>query len=142
MARVSTGVDAKVYIPVKVPTSRESHIKAIAFGLEAGNTVLPSPLCVDPMLPLVATLEDLKTMLESNFMASKDKEQVTEAGDYHAKQLVTIVTLVDKTMPMVVALYDAILCTKAGRHTGLGKTLLFDIACGLAHRVFSLSKWS
>ena len=43
--------------------------------------------------------------------------------------------LVDKSMPAIVALFDFIPCGKGGRQSGLGKTLLFDIARGLAQRV-------
>ena len=45
-----------MYTPVKVPSSRDTHLKAIAVGLEAANTVLPLSLCTNPMLPLVGTL--------------------------------------------------------------------------------------
>ena len=43
--------------------------------------------------------------------------------------------LVDKSTLTVAALYDAIQWGKGGRQRGPGKTLLFDISCGLAHRV-------
>ena len=42
---------------------------------------------------------------------------------------------VDKSIPTVVALYDAILCGKGGKWRGPGKTLLFDVAHELALRV-------
>ena len=45
----------------------------MAAGLEAANAILPSPLCANPMLPLVATLAILKAMLDSPFVALKDK---------------------------------------------------------------------
>ena len=38
-------------------------------------------------------------------------------------------------MPIAAALFDAIPQGKGGRWRGLGKTLLFDIAHGLAQRV-------
>ena len=44
-------------------------------------------------------------------------------------------TLVDKSMPAVAVLYDAILCRKGGRWRGNREILLLDIACGLSHRV-------
>ena len=53
-------------------------------------------------------------------------------GNYLAERLATIATLVDKSTPTVVALFDAILCGEGGRQRGPGKTLLFDIARGLA----------
>ena len=43
------------YMPMKVPLSRDAHLQAMAVSLEAANAVLPSPLCANPMLPLVAT---------------------------------------------------------------------------------------
>ena len=56
-------------------------------------------------------------------------------GDYLAKRLATIATLVDKSMPAVVALFEAIPQGERGRQRGPGKTLFFDIARGLAQRV-------
>ena len=60
-------------MPMKVPLSRDTHLQAMAVGLEAANAILPSPLCNDPMLPLVATLAIFKATLDSPFVAPKDK---------------------------------------------------------------------
>ena len=38
-------------------------------------------------------------------------------------------------MPIVAALFDAIPKGKGGKQRGPSRTLLFDVACGLAHRV-------
>ena len=56
-------------------------------------------------------------------------------GDYLAKWLATIAVLVDKSTPIVAALFDAIPRGEVGKWRELSKTLLFDFACGLAHRV-------
>ena len=56
-------------------------------------------------------------------------------GDYLAEWLATIATLVDKSMPIVATLFDAMPKGEGGRRRGLGKTLLFNIARGLARRV-------
>ena len=74
-----------MYTPIKVPSSRDTHLQAMAVGLEATNTVLPLSLCNDPMLPLMGLLAIFKATLESLFVAPKDKAQVAEAGDYLAK---------------------------------------------------------
>ena len=60
-------------MPVKVPSSRDAHLKAMAAGLEAANAVLPSSLCANPMLPLVGMLAIFKATLDSPFVATKDK---------------------------------------------------------------------
>ena len=52
---VSIGADILPYTPVKLPSSKEAYIKAIAVGLDIANAILPS-LCAYPMLPLAATL--------------------------------------------------------------------------------------
>ena len=122
-------------MPVKLPLSRDAHLQAMVVGLEAANAVLPSPLCTNPMLPLVATLNIFKATLNSPLVVPKDKAQVTEVGNYLAERLATIAMLVDKSMPIVAALFYTIPQGKGGRHRGLGKTLLCDIACGLAQRV-------
>ena len=44
VAVASIGED-QPYIPVKLPLSREAHIKVMAVSLETTDAVLPSPLC-------------------------------------------------------------------------------------------------
>ena len=56
-------------------------------------------------------------------------------GNYLAEWLTIIAVLVDKSMPIVAALFDAIPRGKGGRQRGLSKSLLFDVTRGLAHRV-------
>ena len=53
--RVAT-VGGPMYMPIKVPLSRDAHLQAMAVGLEAANAILPLSLCTDPMLPLVGML--------------------------------------------------------------------------------------
>ena len=65
----------------------------------------------------------------------KNKEYGAKAGDYLIKWLVTVVILVDKSMPIVVALYNAIPCSQGGSWRGHSKTLLFTIGYGLSCRV-------
>ena len=108
-------VGGPVYTPVKVPLSRDAHLQPMADGLEAANAVLPSSLCTNLMLPLAGMLAIFKATLESPFVAPKDKAQVTKVGDYLAKRLATIAALVDKSMPIVVALFDAIPRGEGGR---------------------------
>ena len=43
--------------------------------------------------------------------------------------------LVDKSMPVAAALFNAIPRGKGGKQRGPSRTLLFNVACGLAHRV-------
>ena len=49
-------------------------------------------------------------------------------GDYLAEQLATIAALVDKSMPVAAALFDAIPQGEGGRQRGLGKILLCSMA--------------
>ena len=51
----------------------EAHKKVMEVGLDIVNAVLPSPLYVEPMLPLVVTLAIFKTTLNSLYIAPKDK---------------------------------------------------------------------
>ena len=60
-------------MPMKIPLSRDAYLQAITVGLETGNAVLPSSLCTDPILPLVGMLAIFKAMLDSPFVALKDK---------------------------------------------------------------------
>ena len=82
---------------MKLTSSREVYSMAMAAGLEATNTILPSPLFTNPMLPLAGTLAIFKTIQDSNFIILKDKKQVNEADDYLTKQLTTMAILVDNS---------------------------------------------
>ena len=135
MAIESSLVDTKTCRPVKLPLSREAYIKAMVVGLDATNAVQPSPLCVDPMSPMVATLAIFKAILYSNSVIPKDKEQVTQASSYLAKWILIVATLVNKNMLTVVAFYNTITHGNRGRWRAFRKTLLFDVAYGLAYRV-------
>ena len=126
------GACVQPYIPVNLPFSGEAHLKVMAFGLEAANTVLASSLYADSMLPLVATLAILRGMVDSLSVEPQDKVQVAEASGYLAKWLATMAALLDKSMHEVVALFHAIPHGEGGRQIELGKTLLFDIAYGLS----------
>ena len=66
-------VGGLLYMPFNVPSSRDSHLQAMAVSLEAANAILPSPLCTNPILPLVATLAIFKATLDSPFVSLKDK---------------------------------------------------------------------
>ena len=132
VAAASIEVGVQPYMSVKPPSFRVAHLKAMAVSLEAANTILPSPLYADPMLPLLATLAIFKATLDSLSVVLKDKAQVAEADNYLARELVTVAMLVDKSTPTVVALFDAIPHCEGGRQRGPGKTLLFNITCGLA----------
>ena len=74
MAAASTGVGRfQPYTPMKLPSSKDAHLQAMMVGLEATNAVLPSPLCIDPMLPLAAMLTVFRATLDSPLVVPKDK---------------------------------------------------------------------
>ena len=56
-------------------------------------------------------------------------------GNYLSKWLATIAVLVDKSTPVVAALFDAIPRGEGGRRRGPSKTLLCDVTHRLARRV-------
>ena len=69
MATTFVGVGVQLYTPVKLPLSKEAHLKAIVVGLVVTNSILLSSLCADPMLPLVVTLAIFRAMLDSPSIA-------------------------------------------------------------------------
>ena len=113
---VSTEADAKVHMPMKLPSSKQVYIKTMAVGLEVTNVILPSPMCADSRLHLLAPLAIFKAMLDSDSVEPKDKEQATG-------------------IPIVMALHDAILYSEGDRCKGLRWTILFEIIFGLSCRV-------
>ena len=58
---------------MKVPSSRDTHLQAMVVSLEAADSVLPSSLCANPMLPLAGTFAIFKASLDSQFVAPKNK---------------------------------------------------------------------
>ena len=66
-------VGGPTYMPIKVPSSWDAHLQAMAVGLEAANAALPSSLCTNPMLPLAGTLAIFQATLDSPFVAPKHK---------------------------------------------------------------------
>ena len=56
-------------------------------------------------------------------------------GDYLAERLATVAVLVDKSTPIVAALFDAIPRGEGGKWRGPSRTLLFNVTSGLAHKV-------
>ena len=60
-----SGAGIQPYTPMKLPSSRDAHLKAMLVGLEAANTILPSSLYADPMVPLAATLAIFREPLDS-----------------------------------------------------------------------------
>ena len=115
VAAAFMGAGIQPYSPMKLPSSREAHPKAMVVSVEPANAILPSPLCTDPMLPLVTTLAIFLATLDSPSVALKDKLQVTEAGNYLSKKLATVVALVDESTPTVAALFNTIPYCKGGR---------------------------
>ena len=99
------------------------------------------PLCANLLLPLAATFTIFKATLYSNSLAPKDKEQVAKAGNYLAKQLATIAMLLDKSMLIMLALYDAILNTEVGREGQVG-TFSSMLPVGLFIGSYSPSWWT
>ena len=65
LAVASIGVGVQPYMHVKLPSSREAHLKAMVVSLEAANAILPSPFCAEPILLLAATLAIFRAMLDS-----------------------------------------------------------------------------
>ena len=126
-------VGGPMYIPVKIPSSWDAHLKVMVVGLEAANAILPSSLCTNPMPPLAGMLTIFQATLDSPFVAPKDKAKVTEAGNYLAEQLASIAALVDKSTPIAAALFDAIPRGEGGKRRGPSRTLLFDVTHRLAH---------
>ena len=66
-------VGGLLYMPMKVPSSRDAHLQAMAVGLESTNAILPSLLCTNPMLALAGMLTIFKATLDNLFVAPKDK---------------------------------------------------------------------
>ena len=66
-------VGIQLYMPIKLPLSRDAHLQLMAVSLEATNAVLPSPFCTNSMLPLMAMLAIFRATLDSPLVPPKNK---------------------------------------------------------------------
>ena len=76
----------------------------------------------------------LQQTLESLFLAPADKQKAEDAQAYLAERLAAVTALVDKSAPTVNMLADSLPRGEKGRR-GPSRTLLYDVARGLARRV-------
>ena len=87
-------------------------------------------LCQDPLPLLAAVIGVLATSEENTMQSDSDKQQVRDAITYLAERLATVTSLVDPSAPKVNFTTALPRGSKAPT-----RTLLFDVARGLARRV-------
>ena len=110
-------------------------MKVYTVGLAAADSVFPAPLCKDPLPMLAAVVGVLSATEESPLLSADDKQEVSDAIRYLAERLATVVSLVDPKTPAVNFIGDTVPHGEGGRRRGPSRTLLFDVAHGLARRV-------
>ena len=81
---------------------------------------------------LAAVMGVLAAAEESPLLSDGDREQVSDAITYLSERIATISSLVDSSTPSVNTVFDAL---PRGSRRGPTRTLMFDIARGLARRV-------
>ena len=84
---------------------------------------------------LAAVMGILSKIEESSAIAENDKKEVSEAIRYLAERVATVTSLADPSAPSINFIADTIPRGEGGRRRGPSRTLLFNVAKGLARRV-------
>ena len=116
---------------------RADHLKAYTAGLATAQHLLPVDLCTDPLPVLAAVISVLDTTAANENAATADRQKAAEAMCYLAERLAALTLLVDPSAPSVNNAFtpDVIPRGESGCRRGPSRTLLFDVARGLARRV-------
>jgi len=109
-------------------------MKVYAISLATADGIFPVELCQNPLPMLAAVVGVLAETEASPMLAEVDKQDVSEAIQYLAERVAALVQLVDPSAPSV-NFVDQLPRGENGRRRGPARTLLFDVACGLARRV-------
>ena len=124
------------YKLVSVP-SRSEHLKAYVTSLAHAHHLLPAELCHDPLPVLAAVTAVLDQSAANDHAAPADRQKAADAMCYLAERLAALTSLVDPSAPSVNSAFTADVLPRgeSGRRRGPSRTLLFDVARGLACRV-------
>ena len=124
------------YKLVSVP-SRSEHLKAYVTSLAHAHHLLPAELCHDPLPVLAAVTAVLDQSAANDHAAPADRQKAADAMCYLAERLAALTSLVDPSAPSVNSAFTADVLPRgeSGRRRGPSRTLLFDVARGLARRV-------
>ena len=124
------------YKLVSVP-SRSEHLKAYVTSLAHAHHLLSAELCHDPLPVLAAVTAVLDQSAANDHAAPADRQKAADAMCYLAERLAALTSLVDPSAPSVNSAFTADVLPRgeSGRRRGPSRTLLFDVARGLARRV-------
>lgn len=112
----------------------DEMLKVYTVGLAAADQVFTIDQCQNPLPMLAAVVGLLSRSEESDFLPEEDKREVTDAIHFLAERVATITTLADPSAPSV-NMADHFPRGEAGRKRGPARTMLMDVARGLARRV-------
>ena len=133
--QAATSSPQQGYQPVSIP-SREEMIQVYTVGLAAADVVFPAVICNDPLPMLACVMGILSDTEASDQLPEADKKDVSEAITYLAERIATVTKLVDPKSPSPsVNVGDVLPRGDGGRRRGPSRTMLFDVARGLARRV-------
>ena len=127
----------KVAYPLVPVPPHSDHLKAYTSSLATVQHLLPVDLCTDPLPVLATIISLLDTTVANENAAEVDRQKTAEAMCYLTKCLTALTSLVDPSAPSVSNAFtpDVIPSGESGHRCRSSRTLLFDIARGLAYRV-------
>jgi hypothetical protein len=111
--------------------AREELLKVYTVGMTAADQLFDKKLCADPLPMLAATMGVLALSEKSDVLPDVEKQEVSDAIRYLSERIATVTALVDKSAPTI-NFADAV---PRGSRRGPSRTLMFDVARGLARRV-------
>lgn len=109
-------------------------MKVYAVGLATADQVFPAELCHNPLPALAAVVGVLAASEESANLPASEKAEVSDAIQYLAERVAALTSIVDPTAPTI-NFNDVVPRGEGGRRKGPTRTMLFDVARGLARRV-------
>ena len=112
----------------------EEMMRVYSIGMAAADLYLEPELWRDP-LPLVAAVMGMLATSEASPMVSDaDREEISAAIRFFAERIMTLTRLMDASAPSV-NFFESVPRGQGGRRKGPARTILMDVARGMARRV-------
>ncbi len=121
------------YSPLTMPSSKDL-LNVYKLGLAQADRAFHKDLAKNPLPVLAAVIGILASTEDNEHLSVSDKERVGDAILFLAERINTLIRLADPSAPTV-NFADALPRGEGGRRKGPVRTLLHDVARGLARRV-------
>lgn len=122
------------YVPVPL-APKEEMAEVYAASLATADQVFLPAMCVNPFPALAAVIALLSETERNPEVSDGGKKDVGDALQFLAERVAAVTSLADPKSAPNVALLDSVPRGEGGRRRGPARTMMHDIARGLARRV-------